>query len=59
MIGNNSLQLNEATMIQALQFWLDSQFINKAPIVTAISCASGPSKVFCVSLESNDEARAS
>lgn len=27
MKGNNTLQLNEATMIEAVQYWLDSQMM--------------------------------
>lgn len=27
MKGNNELRLNHATMIEALQFWVDSKFI--------------------------------
>lgn len=40
MIGSNSLVLNEATMIEALQYWLTNKVLNKdelAPKVTGIS----------------------
>lgn len=36
MKGNNELRLNEATMIEALQLWLDSKFVKAAPRVTGI-----------------------
>lgn len=29
MVGNNSMQLNEATMITIVQYWLDNKFLNK------------------------------
>ena len=54
MKGNNQLVLNEATMIEAVQFWLDSKMIPTAPKVTQVS---GPSdkysdNSFTVSLDS-------
>ena len=36
MKGNNELILNEATMIQAIQFWLDSKMVQQAPKVTSV-----------------------
>lgn len=36
MKGNNELRLNEATMIEALQLWLDSKFTKDAPRVTSV-----------------------
>lgn len=36
MKGNNELRLNEATMIEALQLWLDAQFKGPAPRVVSI-----------------------
>ena len=37
MKGNNELNLNEATMIEAVQFWLNAQFLEgKAPTVKSI-----------------------
>lgn len=38
MKGTNLLNLNEATMIEAVQFWLNAQMKDgKAPIVTSVS----------------------
>lgn len=36
MKGNNELRLNQATMIEALQLWVDSQFAKDAPRVVSI-----------------------
>jgi hypothetical protein len=36
MIGSNTLIINEATMIQAVQYWLDSVMV-KAPKVTGVT----------------------
>ena len=36
MIGNNELRLNQATMIEAVQEYLDSLMINHAPKVSSV-----------------------
>lgn len=36
MIGNNSLIVNQATMIEIAQFWIDSKFAESAPKVTRV-----------------------
>ena len=36
MKGNNEIKLNQATMIDAMQQWLDSVMPNNAPKVTAV-----------------------
>ena len=36
MIGNNQLDLNEATMILIVQQWLDRQMKKSAPQVTSV-----------------------
>lgn len=54
MIGNNELHLNEATMIQALQYWLDSKMVNTAPTVTGISMPDKYSSTFVVKLETKE-----
>lgn len=59
MQGNNTMELNEATMIAALQFWLDSQFReNLAPKVTAVSFSGNgyTSKTFKVETTDRDSA---
>jgi hypothetical protein len=37
MIGNNEMILNEATMIQAVQEWLDKRMPNSHTKVTSVS----------------------
>lgn len=36
MQGNNTLILNTATMIEAVQQWLDRQMVQRAPTVTGV-----------------------
>jgi len=36
MKGNNELRLNEATMIEALQMWIDAQFTKNPPRVASV-----------------------
>lgn len=53
MTGNNELTLNQATMIEALQMWLDAQMMaGKAPKVTSVAAKSGvyDSEAFVVAL---------
>lgn len=59
MKGSNILELNEATMIEIVQFWLNAQVICLAPNVTGVK-ASGDSfsKTFKIILEGPDETRA-
>lgn len=43
MKGSNSLVLNEGTMIEIVQFWLNNKLLNKdepAPVVTSFSSSS-------------------
>lgn len=52
MKGNNTLELNEATMIEAVQYWLECQFAEgKAPIVKSVTGGSGMTKTFEGKLE--------
>lgn len=52
MKGNNELHLNEATMIEAVQYWLNSRFVNAAPVVHGISGGKDSySKIFVVSVK--------
>jgi len=54
MIGSNDLILNEATMIEALQFWLDSEMAQPTPKVTGVkSKESGYGSTFTVSLDAD------
>lgn len=53
MIGNNELHLNEATLIEALQFWLDAKLKVPAPTVTGVKMNDAyGSKTFVVSVSS-------
>lgn len=54
MKGSNDLILNTATMIEAMQFYLDSKMIPRAPKVTDVKAkADGHSTQFTVSLDSD------
>ncbi len=51
MIGMNELRLNEATMIQAVQEWLDRKMPHGAPKVRNVKTdKSGYDEVFIVTL---------
>jgi hypothetical protein len=58
MKGNNSMELNEATMIEVVQFWLDNKMFreNAAPQVTAVKTSpdSGYTRLF--KIETTDRA---
>ena len=54
MKGNNELILNEATMIEAVQFWLDSRMVQMAPKVTGVNSKNeGYSKTFEIALDAD------
>lgn len=54
MKGNNKLILNEATMIEAVQFWLDSKMVHKAPKVTNVKhIGSGYDNSFEICLDAD------
>ncbi len=40
MLGTNEMQLNEATMIEAVQLWLDSK-MPKSPRVSSVKSSNG------------------
>lgn len=50
MKGNNELRLNHATMIEALQMWIEHQFAQNAPRVVSVEelSSSGYCKEFSV-----------
>jgi hypothetical protein len=56
MIGNNELQLNEATMIEAVQFWVNANFTNP-PRVQSIDMTKGGSysKTFTVCVDGGEK----
>jgi len=49
MKGNNSLTLNEATMIEAMQEWLIKRMGEFAPKVTSVKPNPGDSDRYCTS----------
>ena len=52
MKGHNSLELNEATMIEAIQYWLNAQFRDgKAPVVKGVKSQNGMIPSFTISVE--------
>ena len=54
MKGNNELILNEATMIEAVQFWLDSRMVQMAPKVTGVNSKNeGFIKTFEIALDAD------
>ena len=53
MKGNNDLHLNEATMIEALQMYLDRLMPNRAPEVKHISKKDNAQFVVSVSEKTN------
>lgn len=56
MIGNNDLQLNEATMIEAVQMWVSANFTNP-PKVTSIDVDKNGaySKTFIIHVDGGEK----
>lgn len=52
MQGNNELHLNTATIIEAVQLWLDSKMVS-APTVTDIKAGNRIDGVFVVEVSSD------
>ncbi|HSC56994.1 MAG TPA: hypothetical protein VLC51_07300 [Nitrospira sp.] len=53
MTGRNSIEFNEATMIEIVQYWLDNKFLNKderSPTVMSVAWDAS-SGMFPVQLE--------
>lgn len=59
MIGNNELQLNEATMIEAVQMWVNANFTNP-PKVTSIDVDKSGSyaKTFIIHVDGGEKREA-
>lgn len=53
MKGNNELHLNTATMIEAVQMWLDSKMPHGAPTVTMVKPSGRGDAMFVVDLSSD------
>jgi hypothetical protein len=59
MIGNNELRVNEATMIAAVQLWLNSITAGDAPKVTGVgeicSMERPVGKTFCIKVDGGEK----
>ena len=55
MKGNNELHLNQATMIEVVQQWIDENMPKGAQTVTSVKPESGPLSGFVVSLSSDKD----
>jgi hypothetical protein len=57
MIGNNTLELNQATMVMAIQYWLESVMMPKhvPKVISVVATTSGYDKMFEVRVESTEE----
>lgn len=53
MKGNNELHLNTATVMEALQMWLDSKMPHGAPTVTSVKPSGRGDLMFVVDLSSD------
>lgn len=53
MKGTNELHLNTATMIEAVQLWLDSKMPHGAPTVTSVKPGARSDHMFVVELSSD------
>lgn len=51
MLGNNEMTLNKATMIKALQFWMDSELWAKPDMARVVDIAPDPIDGFRIKLE--------
>ncbi len=55
MKGSNDLILNEATMIEAMQYWLNSQMVAAPRVVSVKRKQTGLSDQFRIELDSTPE----
>jgi hypothetical protein len=55
MKGNNELILNEATMIEIVQAWLNANMLGDVPSVTGVNVANNISNLFKIYLASEDK----
>ena len=53
MKGDNELHLNTATMIEAVQQWLDSRMVRDAPTVTIVKPSGKGDSMFVVGLSAD------
>lgn len=54
MIGRNEIRLNMATMLEAVQLWLDKNFVNAPKAHEIQTETSGHSKTFTIIVEPED-----
>jgi len=58
--GNNTLQMNQSTMVQAIQLWVDSQFKVPPKVVSVrVNSRGGTSTEFEVDLQEAKDANSS
>ena len=55
MKGNNELILNEATMIEIVQAWLNANMLGEVPSVTGVNVVNNISNSFKIYLASEDK----
>ena len=55
MKGNNTFQFNQATMIEALQFYLDSQFKEKMEVLSVREIKEGQTVIYNVRVKEVDD----
>lgn len=55
MKGNNTIELNQSTMNEAIQYWLHCTQLKMKPIVTDVSQSTKPTTTFFVSLKEEEE----
>lgn len=53
MIGSNELHLNTATMIEAMQQWIDAKMPHGAPTVTDVRVLDRTERTFVVALSAD------
>jgi len=51
MKGNNELILNEATMIEIVQAWLNANMLGDVPLVSAVVASNDVKNLFKIKLE--------
>lgn len=57
MIGTNTLQFNESTMCEIVQYWLDNKLLNPnnhSPVVMQVKASGEFSPTFSITLQSDE-----
>lgn len=56
MVGNNELRLNEATMKEVLQYWIESKMVGTIPLVVGVDTTTDHySKIFIIKLSDKQD----